>query len=138
MAWNKAVWKCIHTCMLLLSRFSRVRPDRHVRPHRRQPTRLPRLWDSPGKNTGVGCHFLCFHTCIGIYIYTKRHILYRGTLTYNETEGMLSAIQCPGENVSVDTQHPGCMPVYTHIHTHLYFTWILVYHWRSWLDYYIV
>ena len=29
-----------------------------VRPHRLQPTRLPRPWDSPGKNTGVGCHFL--------------------------------------------------------------------------------
>jgi len=29
-----------------------------VRPHRRQPTGLPRPWDSPGKNTGVGCHFL--------------------------------------------------------------------------------
>ena len=29
-----------------------------VRSHRRQPTRLPRPWDSPGKNTGVGCHFL--------------------------------------------------------------------------------
>ena len=29
-----------------------------VRPHRRQPTRLPCPWDSPGKNTGVGCHFL--------------------------------------------------------------------------------
>ena len=29
-----------------------------VRPHRRQPPRLPRPWDSPGKNTGVGCHFL--------------------------------------------------------------------------------
>ena len=29
-----------------------------VRPHRRQPTRLPRPWDSPGKNTGVGFHFL--------------------------------------------------------------------------------
>ena len=29
-----------------------------VRPHRRQLTRLPRPWDSPGKNTGVGCHFL--------------------------------------------------------------------------------
>ena len=27
-------------------------------PHRWQPTRLPRPWDSPGKNTGVGCHFL--------------------------------------------------------------------------------
>ena len=29
-----------------------------VRPQRRQPTRLRRPWDSPGKNTGVGCHFL--------------------------------------------------------------------------------
>ena len=29
-----------------------------VRPHRWQPTRLPRPWDSAGKNTGVGCHFL--------------------------------------------------------------------------------
>ena len=29
-----------------------------VRPHRLQPTRLPHPWDSPGKNTGVGCHFL--------------------------------------------------------------------------------
>ena len=38
--------------LLLLSRFSRVRP------HRQQPARLPCPWDSPGKNTGVGCHFL--------------------------------------------------------------------------------
>ena len=29
-----------------------------VRPHRWQPARLPHPWDSPGKNTGVGCHFL--------------------------------------------------------------------------------
>ena len=29
-----------------------------VRPHGRQLTRLPRARDSPGKNTGVGCHFL--------------------------------------------------------------------------------
>ena len=29
-----------------------------VRPHRWQPTRLLRPWDSPGKNTGVSCHFL--------------------------------------------------------------------------------
>ena len=28
------------------------------RPHRWQPTRLPHPWDSPGNNTGVGCHFL--------------------------------------------------------------------------------
>ena len=29
-----------------------------VWPHRRQPTRLPHPWDSPSKNSGVGCHFL--------------------------------------------------------------------------------
>ena len=41
--------------LLLLSRFI---VSNSVRPHRRQPIRLPRPWDSPGKNTGVGCHFL--------------------------------------------------------------------------------
>ena len=29
-----------------------------MRPHRWQPTRLPRPWASPGKNTGMDCHFL--------------------------------------------------------------------------------
>ena len=29
-----------------------------MQPHRWQPTRLPHPWDSPGKNTRVGCHFL--------------------------------------------------------------------------------
>ena len=29
-----------------------------LRPHRWQPTRLRCPWDSPGKNTGAGCHFL--------------------------------------------------------------------------------
>ena len=29
-----------------------------MQPHRQQPTRLPCPWDSPGKNPGVGCHFL--------------------------------------------------------------------------------
>ena len=77
--WNKAVhWLCIllhdqelrqqqpsqllnppvlswtSLLLLLLSRFSSVQL---CGPHRRQPTRLPRSWDSPGKNTGVGCHF---------------------------------------------------------------------------------
>ena len=28
-----------------------------LRVYRQQPTRLPRPWDSPGKSTGVGCHF---------------------------------------------------------------------------------
>ena len=35
-----------------------------VRPHSRQPTRLPRPWDSPGKNTGVGCH--CLLQCMKV------------------------------------------------------------------------
>ena len=41
--------------LLLLSGSSRVRL---CAPHRRQPTRFRCPWDSPGKNTGVGCHFL--------------------------------------------------------------------------------
>ena len=41
--------------LLLLCHFSRIQS---VQPHRRQPTGLPCPWDSPGKNTGVGCHFL--------------------------------------------------------------------------------
>ena len=42
--------------LLLLSHFSRISDS--VKPHKRQPTRLPGPWDSPGKNTGVGCRFL--------------------------------------------------------------------------------
>ena len=37
-----------------------------VRPHRRHPTRLPHPWDSPGKNTRVGCHF--FLQCIKVKV----------------------------------------------------------------------
>ena len=36
-----------------------------VRPHSQQPTRLPRPWDSPSKNAGVGCHFRKFKDIIG-------------------------------------------------------------------------
>ena len=46
---------CLVLVMLLLSRFSRVRL---CATHRWQPTRLLCPWDSPGKNSGVGCHFL--------------------------------------------------------------------------------
>ena len=35
-----------------------------VRPQTQQPTRLPRPWDSPGKNTGVGCHL--FLQCVKV------------------------------------------------------------------------
>ena len=45
-----------NSLLLQLSRVSHVRLC--VMPHRWQPTRLCHPWDSPGKNTGVGCHFL--------------------------------------------------------------------------------
>ena len=41
-----AAAKSLHSCLTLCD------------PHRQQPTRLPCPWDSPGKNIGVGCHFL--------------------------------------------------------------------------------
>jgi len=44
--------------MWLLLLLSRSVVADSVRPHRWQPTRLPHPWDSPGKNTAVGCHFL--------------------------------------------------------------------------------
>ena len=47
---------CRHCCCCCCSVASVVSDS--VQPHRRQPTRHPRPWDSPGKNTGVGCHFL--------------------------------------------------------------------------------
>ena len=42
---NQAAAKLLQSCLT-------------VRHHRRQPTRVPHPWGSPGKNTGVGCHFL--------------------------------------------------------------------------------
>ena len=44
--------------LLLLSHFSHVQLCVTHQAHRRQPTRLPHPWGSPGKNTGVGYHFL--------------------------------------------------------------------------------
>ena len=58
-----------------------------VRPHRRQPTRLPRPWDSPGKNTGVGCHFL---------------------LQYMKVKSEIEVAQsCPTPSDSMDCSLPG-------------------------------
>ena len=51
--WTIGGWSCCCCCCQVTSVVSDS-----VRPYRRQPTRLLRPWDSPGKNTGVGCHFL--------------------------------------------------------------------------------
>ena len=51
-----------------------------VRPHRRQPTRLPCPWDSPGKNTGVGCHFLL--QCMKVKVKLLSHVVTPWTVAY--------------------------------------------------------
>ena len=59
-----------------------------VWPQRRQPTRLPRPWDSQGKNTGVGCHF--FLQCVKVK---------------SESE---VAQSCPTLSDPMDCSPPGC------------------------------
>ena len=70
--------------LLLLSRFSR---SDSVRPHRQQPNRLLHPWDSPGKNNGVGCHFLL--QCRKVK--SEREV----------------AQSCPTPSVSMDCSPPG-------------------------------
>ena len=48
---------CFFPCCCCCCQVASVVSD-SMRPHRRQPTRLPHPWDSLGKNTGMGCHFL--------------------------------------------------------------------------------
>ena len=48
---------CLFPCCCCCCWVDSVMPD-SVRPYSQQPTRLCCPWDSPGKNTGVGCHFL--------------------------------------------------------------------------------
>ena len=55
--------------LLLLSRFSHVQ----LCATPQEPTRLPRPWDSPGKNTGVGCHFLL--QCVEVKLLSRVQLL---------------------------------------------------------------
>ena len=55
LAANREVLSSNEDLLLLRSHFSHVHS---VCLHRRQPTRFPCPWDSPVKNSGVGCHFL--------------------------------------------------------------------------------
>ena len=54
--WNEN-FKIMHDLSLKCCQVASV-VSNSVWPHRRQPTRLCHPWDSPGKNSGVGCHFL--------------------------------------------------------------------------------
>ena len=50
-----------------------------VRPHRWQPTRLPRPWDSPGKSTGVGCHFLLQYMKVKVKVNSLSRVRFLAT-----------------------------------------------------------
>ena len=56
LTWQTWTYCCSHYSCCCCCWVASVVSD-SVRPHRRQPTRLPHPWDSPGKNTGVSCHF---------------------------------------------------------------------------------
>ena len=66
-----------------------------VRPHRRQPTSLPCPWDSPGKNTGVGCHFLL--QCMKVKVKSLSRVLLFET-PWTATNQALCPWDFPGKN----------------------------------------
>jgi len=77
-----------------------------VRPHRWQPTRLCRLWDSPGKNTGVGCHFLlqCVNVKLLSHVWLVSSLLFQNSYLHGQT------LLCPNQNnlplVQTQLGHP--------------------------------
>ena len=76
-----------------------------VQPHRRQPTRLLHPWDSPGKNTGVGCHFLlqCMKvkSCVRLFV---THGAHQAPLSVEfSKQDYWSGLPCPSSAVFICT-----------------------------------
>ena len=87
-----------------------------VRPHRRQPTRLPRPWDSPGKNTGVGCH--CLLQCMRGK--SEREVA-QSCSTLNRPHGLQpTRLLCPWDFPGKSTE-VGCHCLLLLINTLIYF-----------------
>ena len=55
--WSEPISQWLWSAAAAAAKVASVMSD-SVQPHRWQPTKLPSPWDSPGRNTGVGCHFL--------------------------------------------------------------------------------
>ena len=81
-------------CYAMLSHFSRVRLC--VTPYT-VATRLPRPWDSPGKNTGVGCHFLL--QCVKVKSESK---IAQSCQTLHDPIDCSPPRDSPGKNTGVD------------------------------------
>ena len=105
-----------------------------VQPHRWQPTRLPCPWDSPGKNTGVGCHFLlqcmkekwkwsrskCTYICTNTYIYTyELYIILKYSACTHISDQIRSVAQsCPTLCDPMNRSTPG-LPIHVHIYRYV-------------------
>ena len=77
-----------------------------MRPHRWQPTSLPRPWDSPGKNTGVGCHFLL--QCVKVKLLSRVRLLATPcTAAYQAPPSMGFSRQEYWSGVPVPSPEPG-------------------------------
>ena len=87
-----------HLLLLLLSHFSRVQI--HATPQT-LPTRLPRPWDSPAKNTGVGCHFLLQRVKVKTESETLSHVQLLVTPWTTTYQALLHPWDFPGENTRV-------------------------------------
>ena len=66
-----SVQQVIHLYICVCVCVSHSAVSNSLQPREPQPTRLLSPWNSPGKNTGVGCHFLLQH----IYVYICKYIL---------------------------------------------------------------
>ena len=73
-----------------------------VRPHRWQPTRLLRSQDSPGKNTGVGCHFVL--QCMKVKVKLPSHVLLLAT-------PWTAAYQAPPSKGFSRQEYCSCVPL---------------------------
>src|SRR5574337_438858 len=87
-----------------------------VRPHRRQPTRLLCAWDSPGKNTGVGCHFLLQCMKVKVKLLSRARLLATPwTAAYQASPSMRFSKQEYWSGVPLPS--PIYIYIYIHIHT---------------------
>ena len=77
-----------------------------VWPHRRQPTRLPRPWDPPGKNTGVGCHCLLQEDLPDPGIHPWSSVLTGGLFTIWATREAFAQVHVYCNCDAVQPSHP--------------------------------
>ena len=93
-----------------------------VQPHRRQLTRLLHPWDSPGKNTGIGCHFLlqCMEVKIeseGTHSCSTLHDHMDGSLPGSSVHGIFQARVLEWGAIAYIYI---CINTYTHIYIQMY------------------